>query len=663
MGAIKIPPPPVGFGGIVPRTAARLLQENAAQVAVNCWVSSGELIPMRSGVLRYTSANTGPFASIHRIAENGSEAWLSWAVDVDVVKAPLFGTARWCFTGDGEPRITTLADATAGAGDDYPNTAYTLGVPTPVTAPMVTPSGGVGSTVERYYRYAFYSVWDDVELENAASPVSAVASGKVDGTWDISDMDATPPNSGTVSGVYGSGETEFTDTVEHWLRVGEQIVIGGDTVSVTEITSTLIFKVAGDYSAETAWERKAHFAGTIKRRLYRTTGTLGQWQLVADGITATTYSDTLTDAQIPGDELISATWEMPPVGLRGLFMLPSGAVGGFIGNQLRFSEPNQPQAWPPEYAMQADYDIVAAGCFGSGIVAATGSRPFMVQGVTPGQMSGESWEEALPCVAKRSAVSLGDAVLYASNPGMVVAGPAGVSIWSAPYFTEAEWRDINPTSMVSCVAGRRVFVRYDVDGNQRTLVFSLMDQAHLVEAHFRSDELHGDAEDGRMYYSVDSKIYEFDVAAAYPLSQDWMSKEIILPAQRNLGAGRVEFFEAIDPDVAAAIEARIAEIEAANALAIATGDVHGAWADYGFVSGHGYAGSDVDVVPEAPPSNSVVFMLYINGLLKAARTITTRKPFSLPSGYKARRVAVRVSSQCRIIALELGGTKQELASI
>lgn len=663
MGAIKIPPEGVGFGGIVPRTSERLLQANAAQIAVNCWVSSGELVPIKDGVVRYTAAIDGPMVAIHRIVENGVEAWLTWPFDTDVVKAPLFGTARWCYTGDGEPRITTLADATDGGGNAYPAVAFVLGIPKPLTKPTVTPdASGSGSTVERYYRYTFYAEWGDIELEGGASPISALTSGKIDDTWAITNMDASPPNGGTVTGVYASGETEFTDSVDHWLRDGEEVVVGGDTLTVT-VTGAATFKVDGDYSAETTWARKAEFPGTIKRRLYRTTGTTGQWQLVADGITGTTYDDTLTDAQIPGDELISADWDMPPVGLRGIFTLPSGALGGFVGNQLRFSEPNQPHAWPERYAMQADYEIVAAGCFGSGVIAATGSRPFMVQGVTPGQMAGESWEEALPCVNKRSLVSVGDMVLYASPIGYVNAGPAGVSVWSANYFTEREWRDLVPETMVACVAGRRVFVRYEVDGSQRTLVFSLMDSSYLVEAHFSSADIWGDPEDSRMYYSYESSVLEFDVSTAYALSQDWMSKEIVLPAPRNLGAARVDFIEAIDPVQAAAIETLIAQIEAANAAAVLSGDTGGAWEDYGYESGYGYASSSIEDVPTEPPSNQVVFMFYVNGTLKASRTVSNRKPFSLPSGYKSRNVAVRVSSQCQIIGIELGGTKRELGAV
>lgn len=656
MGAIRL----TQFGGIIPRTSERLIPDNAAQVAVNCRLSSGELEPFNAGAKRYTSAKTGPLLAIHRIEESGADAWLGWPYDVDVVKASLYGTARWCFTGDGEPRITTLAAALSGSGNDYPHTAYTLGTPKPVTAPTVGHSGGTGSATDRFYAYTFYAAWDTVDFEGAVSPISALTTGKVDGTWAITGMDSTPPNSGTVTGAYASSKTEFTDTVDTFLRVGEQVVISGATLTVTDITSSKKFKVAGDYHLATTWARKAAFPGTLYKRLYRSTGTTGQFQLVAEGITGTTYNDTLTDSQIPGDELITATWEMPPAGLTGLFALPSGSMGGWVGNKAWFSEPDQPHAWPPEYAMQADYPIVGAECFGSGVALATTSWPFLIQGIEPGQMSGQSWKEALPCVSKRSVVSLGDMVIYASQGGLIGAGPSGVSVWSLPYFTEKEFKTYMPATMVSAMVERRLYVRYSKNNSTRTLIFNLTgDDQYLTEAHFDADDIHGDMTNGHLHYAFGSDIYEFDPADGYTLSQDWMSKEIILPMAQNLGAAKVNFIQAIDPVQAAAITAKIAAVTAANAAKVATGKVHGAWNTVGY-NAQFWNGSDLEVPPAVPPANEVTFQLYVNGAVKGSRTVTDNKVFTLPSGYKSDNLAVRVQSQCRIKSVEIGETPNSL---
>lgn len=653
------------FAGIIPRTSERLIPHNAAQVAVNCRLSSGELIPFNAGVRRYSSSKVGPLLAIHRIVESGSEAWLAWPYDVDVVKAPLYGTGKWCYTGDGEPRITTRALAITGSGNDYPKVAYTLGTPKPVTAPSVSASGGVGSDVDRYYCYTFYASWDDLELEGAVSPLSSIDTGKVDGTWAVTGMDATPPNSGTVTGAHSAGVTTFTDTVPHWLRVGEEVVISGTTMEVTVVTSTTVFKVAGNYAAATAWARKASFPGTIYKRLYRTTGTTGQFQLVAEGISGTTYDDTLTDAQIPGDELISSNWEMPPTGLTGLFYLPSGAMGGFVGNKLHLSEPYQPQAWPPEYELVADYPIVAVECFGSGVVAATESQPFIVQGIEPGKMVGESWKEALPCVSKRSIVSLGDLVVYASLGGLIGVNGAGASYWSLPYFTKLEFADFEPESMVSAFIERRLYVLYDAgDDTTKVLIFNLLgDDPYLTEAHFNASEIFADMSDGKLYYAHGTAdIYEFDPADGYALAQEWMSKEFVTPGLQNLGAAKVNFVQAIDPLQAAAIAAQIVIVRAANVVVIATGNVHGAWNQAGY-GVQRWNGSDLAVPPAEPPSNTVTFMLYTDGVQRCTRSLSSNRVFRLPSGYKADNATVRVVSQCRIKSVEVADTPQSLARI
>lgn len=659
MASIKL----TGLGGIVPRTSPRLIADNAAQIAVNCRLSNGELIPFNQPKKVAVSNSTPPYQTIHRATENGDYQWLAWARDVDVVKAPLFGTAKWCWSGDAEPRIADLVRLQAAG-------AYTLGTPKPVTAPTVTPSGGVGTTITRYYTYSFIAKWADVELEGGIAPLTAALTGKVDGTWAVTGMDTTPPNSGTVTGVFSSSETTFTDTVDHFLRVGEEIVVSSTVLTVSSVVSSKIFKVAGDYSAATSWARKAPFPGTITKNLYRSTGTSGQFQLVAENISGTTYNDTLTDGQIPGDELISANWDMPPVGLKGLCMLPSGALCGFLGTKVLFSEPNQPQAWPSDYALTSDYPVVAVASFGTGVLAATESRPFIITGTEPGQMAGQAWEEVLPCLSKRSMVSLGDLALYSSHVGLVAVNASGANLWTQPYFTEYEWRTLVPASMVSAYAARRLYVHYDNGGIQRTLVFNLSgDDPYLTEIQFDAEALYADATTGELYFAYGNSIYEHDPADGYAMSQDWMGKEIVLPKPANLGAAKVNFTPAIDPAQAAAIQAEIAAVTAANTPLLATGKVYGAWntRPFGALNTNAYNGSDLATSPTVPPANEVTFQLYRDSpagpmQLVAARTVTDSKPFRLPSGFKANSVAVRVISQCPIASIELGNSPSELAT-
>ena len=286
MAMIRLGP----YGGMAPKIGARLLPNEAAQSALNVKLYSGELRPLRNPQAQYSpsSPKTNPAEAIFR-ARNGTNqlAWFTWSDDVDCVRAPLPADieSRFYWTGDGEPRFATYTMAIAGSGDDYPNTYYALGIPKPTVATSVSHSGGAGAATTRAYCYTFNSQHGE---ESSPSPVSAVITGKIDGTWSIgatTAMQAFPANSGTGT---ATGDV-FTDTVAHWLRVGDQVVINSTTYTVTAIGG-LTFTVDGTITGETDWARKAPWnTSGMTRRLYRTTGTTGAWQLVAENV-GTTYS-------------------------------------------------------------------------------------------------------------------------------------------------------------------------------------------------------------------------------------------------------------------------------------------------------------------------------------------------------------------------------------
>src|SRR5688500_11742327 len=131
-----------------------------------------------------------------RMEKDGNEKWLAWNVEVDVAQSPVAGSTsrRFYYTGDGEPRTSDFDLATAGAGP-YPSGCFVLGVAPPVSKPTVTPGGGTGSSATRAYVYTFVTQWGE---ESRPSPASAVATGRVDDVWALSNLDTAPPNSGIV---------------------------------------------------------------------------------------------------------------------------------------------------------------------------------------------------------------------------------------------------------------------------------------------------------------------------------------------------------------------------------------------------------------------------------------------------------------------------------
>lgn len=653
MGAIRI----ANFGGIVPRTSERLIGDTSATVALNVNLTDGELRPLRQPARRYTSAKSAPLETIYRIVSGGDYAWLTWDYDVDVAKSPLEGDPKWCYTGDGEPRHCSFAQAVSGGGNDYPATAYVLGIPKPVAKPSVSSSGGSGVATTRVYCITFISQNSE---ESGSSPSSDAVTGKVDDTWTISGFDAVPANSGTGT---ATGQV-FTSAAAHWLRVGDQVVISSILRNVTAI-SDLTFTVDGAaITGATVWARKVNWnTFGMKQRLYRSAGTNATYQLVAERTASTSnWTDNLTDSQIMGDELISESWQPAPASLRGLTALPSGSLAGFVGNTLWFSEPRQPHAWLPNETLQAYHNIIAIEQFGSGIAVATEAKPYVVTGVEPGQMSMEAWEEPLPCLSKRSMVGIGNACLYSSPVGLISIGATGVNNWTLPYFTEREWNEISPDTMISALAERKLHVRYEFGDGSRMLIFNLQgDTPHLTEAHVNAVDIHADSLTGRLFFSYSNDVYEFNPLSGYPMEQVWQSKEFSLPRPQNLGAAKISYEPAISEAERAAILAEIAAVESANAPMLATGRALGGWAQYGFAAEQMYAGSALQRAPSNPPVNEVSFELWSNGTLRVARVVTSNKPFHLPSGYKTDNVMVKVVSRSPIKAIELADTKQALA--
>lgn len=651
MAGIRIVP----FMGMLPRVAERLLGDGAAVDATNVNLTSGEIRPIKRPLLVNTPSVSGPWLSVHRAEWNGAQVWLAWNKDVDVARAPLPSSveARYYWTGDGEPRYAKFSD--------LPSTFYALGVPRPQAAPGVSVTGGTGLDVSRFYVYTFYSALNE---ESRESPVSALVTGKVDGTWAITGMDAFPANSGTISVSHSGGVSTCTNTGNHWLRVGDEVVIAGSTVAVSEVTSASVFKVPGDFTGATSWARKAPWnTAGMKRRLYRSTGTAGTFQLVHDDV-GTSYNDTLSDAQILGDELISQAWDPPPSNLRGLIALPNGAMAGFFGNQLCFSEPYQPHAWPEAYRRATDFEIVGIESFGTTVVACTRGRPYVAQGTEPENVVLESVDKVWPCLSKRSVVSIGDAVLYATSHGMAYVGMGGSMIWTEAFYSREEWTPLDPATMVSATAEGRVFVRFiGTDGAKGVLVFSPAEASMgLTMLSLVPDELYADPLNGKLYLVDSEGIHQYDAGVGPRLSYSWKSKEYHLPNPINLGAAKVDF-------VGEMTQADYDKAQADYAAAVAYNQtLLPSYSGFGALNGAAINASELNgsnLEPAALPDiESMTFTLYCDGLAVYSRKLVAdQSAFKLPAGFRAENIAVGLTGTLRVKTVKLAESMTGLKAL
>ena len=660
-----------GFQGIAPRVSPRRLNDTNAQVAANCTLTSGELKPM-SRPRTVSEPTKGVQLKTIYLADT---VWFTWPIDVDVARSPLPGEQKFIYSGDGEPRITTVALAAQSGNNDYPSAARALGVPPPQSPPSVTASGGTSQVVSRFYVYTFF---DDFNQESAPSPTSSLVEGEVDGTWEITGMDESPSNgdTGTVSveGPPGEEITTFSNdgAALHWLRPGDQVYleVSGEQelATVFETPTPDTFTVQGDYTGAAEWSRVAPWGASTKR-LYRTTGLLGQFQLVADEITGTTFTDTLDDGDILGDDLVSGDWELPPTDLKGVVTLPSGALAGFSDNEVCFSEPFQPHAWPRKFRLRSEFKIVSVNYYSSGLVAGTTGNPLQVLGIDPGEMVAQPVNGAYPCLSKRSTISLVDSVGYASEQGFVTIGDSGVNILTSDWFTRDEWVKRNPKTMFASALQGRVFIHTQAK-REELLMFDFLDGTGLTVYFCSVTAMYADPISGKLYQSCrnDKDVREVNPVGGAFLQQDWWSKEFVLPKPINLGAVKVNFFARFTQEQVDELIEQFEKAVAFNEGLITSGRINGELNSQALNAGFFGASDLAPAVSPATEAPGVDFTLYTRSAddpqfapVYSRFLNQTSKTFRLPAGYKSDRFSVRVQGQVLVKSIELAETASELA--
>ena len=120
----------------------------------------------------------------------------------------------------------------------------------------------------------------------------------------------------------------------------------------------------------------------------------------------------------------SADNDPPPENMQGLALASNGIFVGFFGNQICFSLPYQPFAWPAKFRLTTEYNIVALGVAAGFIVALTEENAYQVTGSTPQNMDIAKIDTPYPCLSKDSVVNMGFGVMFSTYAGMAVYSPA-----------------------------------------------------------------------------------------------------------------------------------------------------------------------------------------------------------------------------------------------
>ncbi|MFZ6813530.1 ubiquitin-activating E1 FCCH domain-containing protein [Undibacterium sp. Rencai35W] len=659
MTALRI----TNFGGIVPRLANRALGQNGARSAANCTLLSGELRPMRKPKKVYEPALASALKSIFRVDDT---TFFCWPTEfVQMVRAPIEGEARFCYTGDGIPKVTTKAIGTPVNSSGTPSASLSLGIPSPIVAPFVGTSGGVSAVnASRLYAYTFYS---DNNEESSFSPVSSLLTGKVDASWNITGMEPSPANSGTVTAITKTATTvTLTLNTNHYLRVDDLVTIAGvagmtDVNGAWNIASvpgnsqiTINLVTSQTYTSGGAWTRAVPW-GNCKKRLYRTSsGTKADFQLVAIDITTTTYADSLTDLQIPGDSAVSDGWVPPPSNMVGLVSLSNGVLAGYYGNTVCMSEPYQPHAWPTKYRKKMSGDIVGIAAFDTNLGVATTGLPVVLAGSDPDQMLPIKHSKPLPCVARASVCGVGDGVVYASKNGLVKIDISSASMYTSELFGPEEWNKIVPASIKAAFDGTKIYLS-TVAGI--IYIFNTIEGGALTTTNQYIDGMYVDTATSDLFFAYQRKVNVLESFTSAPMTADWWGREFVLDKPVNFGAVKLEYDMDYAIDAAAAIAQEQADAIASNVTKITTiGGRGGIGASA--INARPINGSFLDPIPSSQVS--VSFSFYAKEKLIYSAVLQNGVGAVMPSGYKSDTFSIRIQGNTQVKAVVIADTPKNL---
>lgn len=665
MTAIKIET----FSGIAPRYSDRLLPPQMATTALNCTLLSGELRGLHAPVeVKNLTSLPGSIRRTYRIPNTeGYEAyeigpddlWLAFSsMDVDVVKSPIVNDlySRYYWTG-----VQTYAQYNTKARIAAALPAYRLGVPIPVSAPYVT-------AVDKY-RASVASLPED-------SPIGTVPVG-TEYFLTVDQGDPVEYQGGKYyryAGYDVGGWVSFTKPYETRAYVytfvteygeegppSEPTVLGGDSVGSWTLTDMDVAIPDTDRLV-------------TKKRIYRTVPgklTTSFYFVEEIDLSVASWTDSYENDVVASNRLLeSTTWVEPPDGLQGIVMMPNGYMVGFKGRNLYFSEPYRPHAWPEEYTLSVEHDVVGMAVMNGSLVICTEVSPYVGYGVSPSSFTMQKLGAVEPCVSKRSIVASINMVMYASPNGIVGVTPSSANLITYELFTKEEWqRTFAPSDIFAVMYGNQ-YVAFN--SPNLGFIFSPAEQTSRLTRLDRFESVDGldyDQQSGNVFIIRGKRVLQWDTPTADPLYYTWRSKTFVLPKPVNFGAVKIKFNdvefeidEALTQYYAVFNVVRITETLSAIGSTVMAGVRRMNVPDWVDAQNRSPVGGS-PILSYAPPVPGIHLTVYAREKVVFTRTVYDERIIRLPAGFKSDTWQFELIGNADLYALHVAETGKELVKI
>lgn len=603
--------------GMFPRFQPYLIKDMAAQLLVDGNIISGGLEAFRQDALALKLDKL--YTSMYRyIRTDGAHQWLLFDKDVNLARSAVIddATNQMYITGLGQLRTFDTNTLKKSDTTITETNSYKAGINRP-EAPTLETTGGSSPTKEsRAYLIAYARHWTSGKIDLGPASLSAKT-------------------------------------------------VGG--VTYVEVDETKVAKLTNIRMNPSINEDKATWI-YIYRSSTTSSGT-GQWRYVTSfnsqggavppgvvydpGSKTYSFTDNFKEEEL-GEVPTNLSWTCPD-GLEGLITVGNGVFAAFKGNTVYLSEPYQGHAFPSEYAVPLDFEVVGLGSFGNTLVICTKSNTYLLVVNDPSAAILRPIQEAHACVSKRSIVSMADSVIYATNYGLIRITQDGATRISYPIISDMFWTKYNPSTIqaASYQGKYLMFFKTDkveysgclIDFNElNTGVLGLSQEVSCVWQDDSSSQVF------IQYISpivMQPRIFAFGESTSLRRLYKWRSKKFInTEGLVTLAAGKVNFF-----DDSFQIESKDYEFEASshafNVVPANTFSINGDASTNGYwMSQLGQQWCKLD--------------FYADDRIRKTVHIYNNFPFRLPAGFRGDSFYVDITSTVPISRVQLATSIGEL---
>jgi len=209
-------------------------------------------------------------------------------------------------------------------------------------------------------------------------------------------------------------------------------------------------------------------------------------------------------------------------------------MAGFAGKRFCLSEPFLPHAWPIQYRITTEEDIVAIASTSNGVAALTDGQPYFITGTEPSSMTAVRIDLAQACINEHSVVDMGSYVLYAGPDGLCGVQSASGSVVTEGIISPKQWNaDFNPTT-IRAFRHEGTYVAFHSTGGW---VYDPRGEESALSTLSLSAEVRGgyrNPKDGQLYVIVGDKIKKHQGGSSSK-TLTFKSKKFVTPAPVSMG--------------------------------------------------------------------------------------------------------------------------------